>query len=88
MQINILEARNRLSRLLKAVQTGDEVVIAKRGRPVARLMPVQTEDELTSEPGNPARILDWLDRHPLPDHAQRSADEIEADIRAEREAWD
>ena len=40
MQVNILEARNRLSQLIKAAQAGEEVVIANRGEPVARLVPV------------------------------------------------
>ena len=39
MQVNVLEAKNRLSRLLKSVQAGEEVVIANRGVPVARLVP-------------------------------------------------
>ena len=39
MQVNILEARNRLSQLIKAAQAGEEVVIANRGEPVARLVP-------------------------------------------------
>ena len=38
MQVNILEARNRLSQLIKAAQAGEEVVIANRGEPVARLV--------------------------------------------------
>jgi len=37
---NIHEAKTHLSRLLKRVATGEEVVIAKSGRPVARLVPV------------------------------------------------
>ena len=39
MQVNILEARNRLSQLIKAARAGEEVVIANRGEPVARLVP-------------------------------------------------
>lgn len=36
--INIHEAKTHLSRLVEAVAAGDEVVIAKSGRPVARLV--------------------------------------------------
>jgi hypothetical protein len=32
VQVNILEAKNRLSRLIKAAQAGEDVVIANRGR--------------------------------------------------------
>lgn len=37
--VNIHEAKTHLSRLLEEVANGDEVVIAKAGRPVARLVP-------------------------------------------------
>jgi antitoxin (DNA-binding transcriptional repressor) of toxin-antitoxin stability system len=37
MQVNISEAKNRLSQLIKSVRSGQEVVIANRGEPVARL---------------------------------------------------
>lgn len=38
--IDIREARVNLSRLLKQVAAGGEVVIAKAGKPVARLVPM------------------------------------------------
>jgi prevent-host-death family protein len=37
--VNIQEAKTHLSRLLAAVACGDEVIIANRGKPVARLEP-------------------------------------------------
>lgn len=37
---NVHEAKTNLSRLLKQVENGEEVVIAKDGEPVARLVPV------------------------------------------------
>lgn len=37
MEVGTLEAKNRLSALLDAVERGEEVVITRRGRPVARL---------------------------------------------------
>lgn len=40
MQVNMLEAKNQLSRLVKAAQAGEEVIIANHGVPVARLLPV------------------------------------------------
>jgi len=39
MQVNILEAKNRLSQLVKRAQAGEEIIIANRGQPVARLVP-------------------------------------------------
>ncbi|MCW5611662.1 MAG: type II toxin-antitoxin system Phd/YefM family antitoxin [Rubrivivax sp.] len=39
--VNVHEAKTQLSRLLEQAAQGREVVIAKAGRPVARLVPVQ-----------------------------------------------
>ncbi len=41
MEVNIHEAKTHLSRLLERVAMGEEVVIAKSGTPVARLVPIQ-----------------------------------------------
>jgi prevent-host-death family protein len=38
--VNIHEAKTHLSRLVEEVGEGEEIVIAKAGRPVARLVPV------------------------------------------------
>jgi prevent-host-death family protein len=38
-EINVREARRRLASLLDAVEAGDEVVITRRGKPAARLVP-------------------------------------------------
>lgn len=84
MQVNILEAKNQLSQLIKAAQGGEEVVIANRGEPVVRLVPIQP----TPSPGDVGLFLKWLDDNPLPAHAQRSAEEIEAAIDDARNAWD
>ena len=37
--INIHEAKTHFSRLISRVQQGEEIVISKSGRPVARLVP-------------------------------------------------
>lgn len=37
--VNVHEAKTHLSRLLEAVERGEEVVIARAGKPVARLVP-------------------------------------------------
>ncbi len=39
--VNIHEAKTNLSRLLAKVEAGEDVVIARNGTPVARLVPVQ-----------------------------------------------
>lgn len=38
LTVNVHEAKTQLSRLLEAVEAGEEVVIARAGRPVARLV--------------------------------------------------
>jgi prevent-host-death family protein len=88
VQVNILEAKNRLSRLIKAAQAGEDVVIANRGEPVVRLVPAGPAPQAKVNAGNARAILEWLKNHPLPSYAQRSAEEIDAEIRAERNAWD
>lgn len=42
--INMLEAKSSLSRLVEAVESGaeQEIVIARNGRPAARLVPLST----------------------------------------------
>ena len=39
-QVNIHEAKTRLSQLLAQLDDGEEIVIARAGKPVARLVPV------------------------------------------------
>lgn len=46
--VNILEAKTSLSKLVAAVESGEqkEIVIARNGRPVARLVPLQAQPKL------------------------------------------
>lgn len=39
--VNIHEAKTHLSRLVGRVERGEEIIIARAGRPVARLVPIQ-----------------------------------------------
>jgi prevent-host-death family protein len=48
MEVNIHEAKTHLSRLLERVALGEEVIIAKAGTPVAKLVAIKS-----SRPGNP-----------------------------------
>ncbi len=40
MLVNVHEAKTRLSKLIAAAEAGDEVVIARQGKPVVKLVPV------------------------------------------------
>ena len=41
MKINVHEAKTQLSKLLAAAEAGEEVIIARHGKPVAKLVPVE-----------------------------------------------
>lgn len=87
MQVNILEAKNQLSRLIRIAQSGEEVIIANRGAPVARIVPAGE----TAEPaprGDAATLLAWLKDLPLPDRPRRTREQVDADIEAERDSWE
>ena len=45
VQVNVQDAKTQLSRLLADVERGEEVVIARNGRPIARLTPVEAPAE-------------------------------------------
>ena len=65
--VSILEAKTHLSRLLQRVAAGEEIVIARRDRPIARLVPILDRPSFT--PGQFAgriRAGDDFD-DPLPD---------------------
>ena len=65
--VNIHEAKTHLSRLLSQVAAGDDVVIAKAGKPVARLVRVATAGKrLLGHDRGRVRIADDFDA-PLPD---------------------
>ncbi len=85
MIVNIFEARNKLSGLVRAAAEGEEVVIANRGKPVARLVPIA---ENAGGSGDVEEFFAWLDANPLPAHLGRSAEEIDAYIEEERASWD
>jgi prevent-host-death family protein len=78
-QVSVYEARNNLSQLIKAAQRGEEVVIASRGTPVARLVPI------TSGPAG--GLAAWFAAHPVPPGG-RTRQEIDTAIAEERDSWD
>ncbi len=57
MEIGSFEAKNKLSELLELAMKGEEVVITRRGQPVARLVPpVSSADQTPRQAAS--RILD------------------------------
>ncbi len=51
LKVNIHEAKTHFSKLLARVNAGEEVIIAKAGKPVARLVPV-VEEKSRRTPGS------------------------------------
>ncbi len=41
-EVNVHDAKTHFSKLLRRVENGEEVVIARGGKPIARLVPYQT----------------------------------------------
>ncbi len=70
------EAKTRFSKLLKRVQLGEEVVIAKAGRPVARLVPFTTTT-VARQPGTAKGLITVAPDFdaPLPAELERSFQE-------------
>ncbi len=58
MEVGAFEAKNTLGSLLDRVEKGEEVVITRRGKPVARLVPAQQTDKERHRQAV-ERILNW-----------------------------
>jgi prevent-host-death family protein len=43
MEVGIHEAKTKLSKLIPAVLSGEEVIITKAGQPLVKLVPVETQ---------------------------------------------
>ena len=64
MQVNVAEAKAKLSQLLVAVDAGEEVIIARNGVPAARLVPVTAKGlrlGILKGVVNPDSIPDFLE---------------------------
>ena len=70
--INVHDAKTQLSKLLERAHAGEEIVLAKAGKPYARLVPLQQPaprrqagrlpgrvDDSFFEPLAPAELADW-----------------------------
>jgi prevent-host-death family protein len=64
--VNVHEAKTHLSRLLARIESGDEIVIARAGEPVAVLTKVVGENR-RREPGHDRIVIAEDFDAPLPD---------------------
>lgn len=71
----------------RAGQTGllDQERLSKL---VSDYLSVQIERQATSLPGGDTPITQWLEKNPLPEHAHRSSQAIDASIAENKQAWD
>ena len=58
--VNIHEAKTHLSRLLEAVESGEEIVIARAGEPIATLSAYKPPRKRVAPPGSLAGMGFWM----------------------------
>lgn len=68
MQVTIHAAKTNLSKLIEAVQNGEEVIIAKGNKPVAKLVPIE-------KPKFKLGILEGKVKGPIPDFLEPMPEE-------------
>jgi len=71
LTVNTHEAKTHLSRLLARVASGEEIIIAKSGKPVAKLVPIEQTTRKRTPGGDQGEgwIADDFDA-PLPQEIQ------------------
>jgi prevent-host-death family protein len=55
-KVNVHDAKTHFSRLLSRVESGEEIIIAKAGKPVARLVPVE-DKVIKRRPGSAKGLI-------------------------------
>jgi prevent-host-death family protein len=68
---NIHEAKSQLSKLIERAMSGEEVIIARAGRPMVRLVPIVADD-------SPRRGGQWKGRVRIADDFDALPDDIAA----------
>ncbi|MEJ7713809.1 MAG: type II toxin-antitoxin system prevent-host-death family antitoxin [Pyrinomonadaceae bacterium] len=90
--VNIADLKNKLSAYLEQVKNGEEFIVKDRNRPVARLIPLTSGEDLDAE--EEALVAAGLMRLPLKEKSddflklpapQAAMSDIQAVIRAERD---
>ena len=76
--VNVYEAKTHLSQLLDRAAAGEEIVIARNGRPIARLVPLSDVPLRRRSPGA------WRGKVSIADDFNELPAEIEAAFRGER----
>ncbi|NJK46142.1 MAG: type II toxin-antitoxin system Phd/YefM family antitoxin [Pleurocapsa sp. SU_196_0] len=50
-QVNVFEAKTHFSKLLERVEAGEEIIVARSGKPVARLVKLESATPTKRKPG-------------------------------------
>jgi prevent-host-death family protein len=77
--VNVAEAKVRLSALIDRAAAGEEIILSRAGRPVARLMPL--EEQTPRQPGVCRRwqVRDDLFLEPIDEEELRAAEGADTD---------
>ncbi len=73
-QVNIYEAKTKLSSLVERAAKGEEIVIAKAGKPMARLVALVPEPQSARKPGRNLLGITYIAKDfdaPLPEEVLR-----------------
>jgi prevent-host-death family protein len=65
--VNVHEAKTQFSRLLEQAHAGQEIILAKAGKPYARMVPLSQQEKPVRKPGRLAGYIDEAFFEPLPD---------------------
>ncbi len=71
-QVNISEAKSKFSKLINQVIAGEEIIVAKSGKPVAKIVPIEkpTQNRKPGSAKGKITIADDFDA-PLPEEILR-----------------
>ena len=69
--VNVHDAKTRFSQLLEQAHAGQEIILAKAGKPYARMVPLAT-DSARRQPGRLAGRVDDAFFDPLPEAELRA----------------
>ncbi len=72
-QINIQQAKSQLSQLVEEAAQGKEIIIAKAGKPVARLLALEHTEHKTRQPGGLKGQIFMTDNFDAPMNAEELA---------------
>ena len=76
--VNVYQAKTHLSQLLDRAAAGEEIIIARAGRPVARLVPLADSPSRRRTPGG------WRGKVRISDNYDELPAEIDSAFRGER----